>query len=311
MNGGPKPSTEARNAQRNTEHVRRDHVPVARLHGYEQNCTTASPSCPLPPPWRAFDGGPELISRRADDARPPPGPQGPRPHLSGHGPERSNSSTPPCTCAARCSSPASPAPASRPSPTRSPTSWASARCCAGRSPAGPRCATASTSTTPLARLYAASAATAGAAPDDRPATAASSGYLAARPARHGAAARTPAPGAADRRDRQERPRPAQRPAERLRGGRVRDPRAGPRRRQQPEAEVHHRRHRPSGSRSRRGRVRCRAFPFIVLTSNGEREFPPAFLRRCVRLDLHQPDDEHLEEHRPRPPRRDPTRTHST
>lgn len=35
----------------------------------------------------------------------------------------------------------------------------------------------------------------------------------------------------------------------------------------------------------RGRVRCRAFPFVVLTSNGEREFPPAFLRRCVSLRL--------------------------
>ncbi|MEU5534621.1 MoxR family ATPase [Streptomyces sp. NPDC020362] len=40
----------------------------------------------------------------------------------------------------------------------------------------------------------------------------------------------------------------------------------------------------------RGRVRCRAFPFVVLTSNGEREFPPAFLRRCVTLRLRQPDD---------------------
>ncbi|MEV1078027.1 MoxR family ATPase [Streptomyces sp. NPDC050211] len=44
---------------------------------------------------------------------------------------------------------------------------------------------------------------------------------------------------------------------------------------------------------RRGRVRCRAFPFVVLTSNGEREFPPAFLRRCVTLRLRQPDDSHL------------------
>ncbi|MFE2043531.1 AAA family ATPase [Streptomyces sp. NPDC059477] len=43
----------------------------------------------------------------------------------------------------------------------------------------------------------------------------------------------------------------------------------------------------------RGRVRCRAFPFVVLTSNGEREFPPAFLRRCVTLRLRQPDDEQL------------------
>ncbi|GHH93778.1 AAA family ATPase [Streptomyces capillispiralis] len=43
----------------------------------------------------------------------------------------------------------------------------------------------------------------------------------------------------------------------------------------------------------RGRVRCRSFPFVVLTSNGEREFPPAFLRRCVTLRLRQPDDGHL------------------
>jgi MoxR-like ATPase len=39
----------------------------------------------------------------------------------------------------------------------------------------------------------------------------------------------------------------------------------------------------------RGRVRCREFPFVVLTSNGEREFPPAFLRRCLRLDLRVPN----------------------
>ncbi|MEU2853962.1 AAA family ATPase [Streptomyces syringium] len=44
----------------------------------------------------------------------------------------------------------------------------------------------------------------------------------------------------------------------------------------------------------RGRVRCRAFPFIVLTSNGEREFPPAFLRRCVPLQLRRPERDHLE-----------------
>ncbi|WP_432139289.1 AAA family ATPase [Streptomyces sp. bgisy154] len=45
----------------------------------------------------------------------------------------------------------------------------------------------------------------------------------------------------------------------------------------------------------RGRVRCRAFPFVVLTSNGEREFPPAFLRRCVRLQLLRPDRDRLTE----------------
>ncbi|WP_432838819.1 AAA family ATPase [Dactylosporangium sp. CA-092794] len=43
----------------------------------------------------------------------------------------------------------------------------------------------------------------------------------------------------------------------------------------------------------RGRVLCRAFPFVVLTSNGEREFPPAFLRRCLRLDLREPSEEQL------------------
>lgn len=41
----------------------------------------------------------------------------------------------------------------------------------------------------------------------------------------------------------------------------------------------------------RGTVRCRAFPFVVLTSNGEREFPPAFLRRCVAVELRQPAGE--------------------
>lgn len=37
-----------------------------------------------------------------------------------------------------------------------------------------------------------------------------------------------------------------------------------------------------------GRVQCRYFPIVVLTSNGERDFPPAFLRRCVRLHLDPP-----------------------
>lgn len=39
----------------------------------------------------------------------------------------------------------------------------------------------------------------------------------------------------------------------------------------------------------RGHVRCQEFPFVVLTSNGEREFPPAFLRRCLRLEMQPPD----------------------
>ncbi|MFD6335032.1 AAA family ATPase [Streptomyces niveus] len=43
----------------------------------------------------------------------------------------------------------------------------------------------------------------------------------------------------------------------------------------------------------RGRIRCREFPVVVITSNGERDFPPAFLRRCVRLDLPEPDEQRL------------------
>lgn len=43
----------------------------------------------------------------------------------------------------------------------------------------------------------------------------------------------------------------------------------------------------------RGWVRCREFPVVVITSNGERDFPPAFLRRCVRLDLPDPDEQRL------------------
>src|SRR5262249_27674072 len=38
-----------------------------------------------------------------------------------------------------------------------------------------------------------------------------------------------------------------------------------------------------------GRVGCRAFPFVVITSGGEREFVPAFLRLCVQLDVPVPD----------------------
>lgn len=44
----------------------------------------------------------------------------------------------------------------------------------------------------------------------------------------------------------------------------------------------------------KGKVECKEFPVVILTSNGEREFPPAFLRRCLRLDLPQPNLEELE-----------------
>ncbi|MDT7847849.1 AAA family ATPase [Streptomyces justiciae] len=44
-----------------------------------------------------------------------------------------------------------------------------------------------------------------------------------------------------------------------------------------------------GSRETReithGLVQCSEFPFIVLTSNGDRDFPPAFLRRCIRFTM--------------------------
>lgn len=44
-----------------------------------------------------------------------------------------------------------------------------------------------------------------------------------------------------------------------------------------------------------GRLRCAAFPLIILTSNGERDFPPAFLRRCLRLTMPDPDKAALTE----------------
>jgi MoxR-like ATPase len=42
-----------------------------------------------------------------------------------------------------------------------------------------------------------------------------------------------------------------------------------------------------------GRVACRTFPVVVITSNGEREFPPAFLRRCLQLELPDPNADQL------------------
>jgi len=46
----------------------------------------------------------------------------------------------------------------------------------------------------------------------------------------------------------------------------------------------------------KGRVRCYNFPLIVLTNNGERDFPPAFLRRCLRLNMpYDPDETALKD----------------
>lgn len=42
-----------------------------------------------------------------------------------------------------------------------------------------------------------------------------------------------------------------------------------------------------------GRVRCTAFPLVIFTSNGERDFPPAFLRRCLRLIMQPPGPDEL------------------
>ncbi|WP_017661635.1 AAA family ATPase [Baaleninema simplex] len=43
----------------------------------------------------------------------------------------------------------------------------------------------------------------------------------------------------------------------------------------------------------KGRVRCSEFPFVILTSNGERDFPPPFLRRCIRMTMQEPEEDRL------------------
>ena len=43
----------------------------------------------------------------------------------------------------------------------------------------------------------------------------------------------------------------------------------------------------------RGRITCTQFPVVVITSNGERDFPPAFRRRCLPLHLADPDETRL------------------
>ena len=44
-----------------------------------------------------------------------------------------------------------------------------------------------------------------------------------------------------------------------------------------------------------GKVQCSQFPLVVMTSNGERDFPPAFLRRCLRVKMPQPSEADLKE----------------
>jgi MoxR-like ATPase len=43
-----------------------------------------------------------------------------------------------------------------------------------------------------------------------------------------------------------------------------------------------------------GVVRCRAFPLVIMTSNGERDFPPPFLRRCLRFRMPNPSPRELQ-----------------
>ncbi|MGW5124759.1 AAA family ATPase [Streptomyces sp. NPDC004069] len=51
---------------------------------------------------------------------------------------------------------------------------------------------------------------------------------------------------------------------------------------------------PSGrALVRGGHVECAEFPVVVITSNGEREFPAAFRRRCIPLEMRAPSRERL------------------
>lgn len=42
-----------------------------------------------------------------------------------------------------------------------------------------------------------------------------------------------------------------------------------------------------------GQVQCCEFPVVIMTSNGEREFPPAFFRRCLRAEMPKPNSDSL------------------
>jgi MoxR-like ATPase len=44
---------------------------------------------------------------------------------------------------------------------------------------------------------------------------------------------------------------------------------------------------------RRGIVCCAEFPIVVMTSNRERDFPPAFNRRCLRVEMPKPTEDSL------------------
>ena len=44
-----------------------------------------------------------------------------------------------------------------------------------------------------------------------------------------------------------------------------------------------------------GKVRCDEFPFVIITSNGDRDFSPPFLRRCLQLEMKLPERGRLED----------------
>ena len=62
-----------------------------------------------------------------------------------------------------------------------------------------------------------------------------------------------------------------------------------------EVEVYYDKHSNAKVKIKEGRVCCREFPLVVLTSNEEREFPPAFLRRCLRHEMRVPTEDKLKE----------------
>jgi len=63
--------------------------------------------------------------------------------------------------------------------------------------------------------------------------------------------------------------------------------------EQKQVEVYYNRRGTTKVRIEDGRVSCHAFPIVIMTSNDEREFPPAFLRRCLRLKMQIPGPEEL------------------
>ncbi len=63
--------------------------------------------------------------------------------------------------------------------------------------------------------------------------------------------------------------------------------------EQRQVEVYYNRRGTARVRIEDGRVSCHAFPIVIMTSNGERVFPPAFLRRCLRLTMHVPSKKEL------------------